>query len=129
MQSLVREELKVEQFFVHNLFKHKKDVLIISKTTIAFFKSSTHLSSQHIKISYKKNTSHLLGIIISKKIVPLAVNRNRLRRILREKFRSYNLGPFNFAILLTITKIPAEKNDINDILLPEWISLLKQLER
>ena len=70
----------------------------------------------------------MLGIIITKKAVPLAVYRNRLRRALREAFRSHRTGTTNHAVLLTIsTKIPAEKKDINDILLPEWTSLLKQL--
>ncbi len=70
----------------------------------------------------------MLGIIISKKALPLAVSRNRLRRILRETFRSFEPQPMNHAVLLTIvSKIPAEKKDINDILLPEWKSLLKHL--
>ena len=70
----------------------------------------------------------MLGIRISKKSVPLAVYRNKLRRSLRENFRAHDTMPSNYAVLLSITtKIPAEKKDINDILLPEWTSLLKQL--
>ena len=70
----------------------------------------------------------MLGIRISKKSVPLAVYRNKLRRSLRENFRAHQTMTSNYAVLLTITtKIPAEKKDINDILLPEWTSLLKQL--
>jgi len=70
----------------------------------------------------------MLGIRISKKAVPLAVSRNSLRRFLRERFRRNSTKTSNYAVLLTITaKIPAEKKDINDILLPEWISLLKHL--
>tara|TARA_B100001057_G_scaffold120706_1_gene119396 strand:+ start:587 stop:811 length:225 start_codon:yes stop_codon:yes gene_type:complete len=70
----------------------------------------------------------MLGIKISKKAVPLAVYRNRLRRLLRATFRSFETKHSNYAVLLTIaSKIPAEKKVINDILLPEWISLLKLL--
>jgi len=69
----------------------------------------------------------MLGIRISKRNVPLAVSRNSLRRMLRETFRGYRFTE-SYAILLTITsKIQAEKKDINDILLPEWKSLLDQL--
>tara|TARA_B100000900_G_scaffold349277_1_gene315374 strand:+ start:9652 stop:9876 length:225 start_codon:yes stop_codon:yes gene_type:complete len=70
----------------------------------------------------------MLGIKISKKAVPLAVYRNRLRRLLRETFRSFETKHAKYAVLLIIaSKIPAEKKAINDILLPEWISLLKLL--
>jgi len=48
--------------------------------------------------------------------------------MLRETFRGYQFTDESYAILLTITsKIQAEKKDINDILLPEWKSLLDQL--
>ena len=70
----------------------------------------------------------MLGIRISKKAVPLAVYRNSLRRALREKFRTFITKQTSYAVLLTVaSKIPAEKKVINDILLPEWTSLLKQL--
>ena len=70
----------------------------------------------------------MLGIKISKKAVPLAVSRNSLRRKLREMFRKEPFLNDSYAILLNISsKIPAEKKDINDILLPEWKSLLDQL--
>ena len=128
MQCLVRVEQKAEQFFVHKLFKHKKDILIISKETLDFFKDCDQLSSKHIQIKYFRHDKPMLGIRISKKAVPLAVYRNSLRRALRETFRSFMTKPINYGVLLTIaSKIPAEKKAINDILLPEWISLLKLL--
>ena len=70
-----------------------------------------------------------IGIKISKKAIPLAVSRNSLRRKLRETFRSYEFDKEHYAVLLSISnKIQAEKKDINDILLREWISLLNQLQ-
>ena len=70
----------------------------------------------------------MLGIRISKKFVPLAVSRNSLRRMLRETFRGHQFTNEYYVVLLSITnKIQAEKKDINDILLPEWKSLLDQL--
>ena len=69
----------------------------------------------------------MLGIRISKKALPLAVSRNSLRRKLRETFREHSFIN-KYAVLLSISsKIQAEKKDINDILLPEWKSLLDQL--
>jgi len=48
--------------------------------------------------------------------------------MLRETFRGFRFTNDSYAVLLTITtKIQAEKKDINDILLPEWKSLLNQL--
>ena len=128
MQCLVRAELKEEQFSVHKLFKSKKDVIVISRATIDFFKKSKHISSTHIQIRYIQHDKSMLGIKISKKAVPLAVYRNSLRRLLRETFRSFESKPPTYAVLLTIaSKIPAEKKVINDILLPEWTSLLERL--
>ena len=128
MQCLVHAELKEERFSVHKLFKSKKDVIVISRATIDFFKKCKHISSNHIQIRYIQHHKSMLGIKISKKAVPLAVYRNSLRRLLRETFRSVETKPPTFAVLLTIaSKIPAEKKVINDILLPEWISLLKKL--
>tara|TARA_B100000902_G_scaffold382631_1_gene420526 strand:- start:411 stop:800 length:390 start_codon:yes stop_codon:yes gene_type:complete len=128
VQSLVLVEPKAELYFVHNLFKNKKDVIIISSSTIEFFKTCEQLSTKHIKISYFKQDQPMLGIRISKKAIPLAVYRNRLRRALRERFRSFVTKQSSYAVLLTVvSKIPAEKKVINDILLPEWTSLLKRL--
>jgi len=48
--------------------------------------------------------------------------------MLRETFRRFRFTNDSYAAFLTITsKIQAEKKDINDILLPEWKSLLDQL--
>ena len=70
----------------------------------------------------------MLGIRISKKAIHLAVSRNSLRRMLRETFRQHSFIHNSYVILLSIScKIQAEKKDINDILLPEWKSLLDRL--
>jgi ribonuclease P protein component len=109
------------------LFTFKKDLITISKNSLAHFRCLPSISSKHIKLSYQTHSSNILGIRVSKKNVPLAVSRNSLRRMLRETFRGYRFTE-SYAILLTITsKIQAEKKDINDILLPEWKSLLDQL--
>ena len=41
-----------------------------------------------------------LGIIVPKRRVPLAVNRNRVRRIVREWFRTSTFGAYDIVILV-----------------------------
>tara|TARA_B100001063_G_scaffold47828_1_gene41696 strand:- start:100 stop:435 length:336 start_codon:yes stop_codon:yes gene_type:complete len=110
------------------LFTSKKDLITISKKTLTFFNGSPSVSGRYIKLHYHKYPKQMLGIRIAKKAVTLAVSRNSLRRKLRETYRKHSFINNSYAILLSIsTKIQAEKKDINDILLPEWKSLLDQL--
>ena len=68
-----------------------------------------------------------LGILTPKKHLPLAVSRNSLRRNIRAIFRSQDV---NYSLLVKlISKIEAEKKNINAILIPEWKSLLDQLKK
>ena len=106
----------------------RDSLITISKNTLAHFRRLPTISSKHINLSYQIHSTNMLGIRIAKKSVPLAVSRNSLRRMLRETFREYRFTNDSHAVLLSITsKIQAEKKDINDILLPEWKSLLDQL--
>jgi ribonuclease P protein component len=110
------------------LFTFKKDLITISKNTISYFNGSPNISGTYMKLYYHPHTRQMLGIRISKKALPLAVSRNSLRRKLRETFREHTFINNPYAVLLSISsKIQAEKKDINDILLPEWKSLLDQL--
>jgi ribonuclease P protein component len=110
------------------LFTFKKDLITISKNTISFFNDSPNISGTYMKLYYHPHATQMLGIRISKKALPLAVSRNSLRRKLRETFREHLFINNPYAVLLSISrKIQAEKKDINDILLPEWKSLLDQL--
>lgn len=123
------EEQKDALYFAHNLFSSKKDSIIISKNTLIFFRNQKKISSSNITLFYCLYPDSKIGIKISKKAIPLAVSRNSLRRKLRETFRSYEFDKEHYAVLLSISnKIQAEKKDINDILLREWISLLNQLQ-
>ena len=122
------EEQKAEQFSAHNLFTQKKDIITVSKHTLLYFKDKKKIASPNIDLSYVRHEKPMIGIRISKKLIPLAVLRNSLRRKFREIFKSHFDKKQTYAVLLTITrKIQAEKKDINDILLPEWKSLLNQL--
>ena len=110
------------------MYTFKKDVITISKNTIKYFSNRDDLKTNHLKIRYNQSKDHRLGIIIPKKIIPLSVTRNALRRKIRGLFRDKNTHDYSYEVLLTITtKIQAEKKTINDILMREWTSLLNQL--
>ena len=110
------------------MFTFKKDLITISKNTISYFNGSPNISGTYMKLYYHPHARQMLGIRISKKALPLAVSRNSLKRKLRETFRAHLFINNPYAVLLSISsKIQAEKKDINDILLPEWKSLLDQL--
>lgn len=69
-----------------------------------------------------------LGIVVPKRIIPLSVTRNTLRRKIRGHFRNRKKQNSANVVLLTVTtKIQAEKKIISDILMREWTSLLDQL--
>ena len=110
------------------MYTFKKDVITISKNTITYFSNKADIKSNHLRIRYNQSENHRLGIIIPKKIIPLSVTRNTLRRKIRGLFRDNKSSDHSYEVLLTITlKIQAEKKTINDILMREWISLLNQL--
>ena len=71
-----------------------------------------------------------IAIQISKKAVKLAVTRNRIRRTIRESFRSIftELPPYDLLVLIT-SKISSEKHEISDILMQEWILSIKSLQQ
>ena len=70
----------------------------------SIFKSKEHqLSSGPFKILLQKNRSNklFLGLIVSKKKIPLAANRNFVKRRARELVRDKSLGGFNIIFLVT----------------------------
>ena len=110
------------------MFTFRKETITISKATLDFFGLKSELSTKHIKLKYVKHHKHMLGVMIPKKTIPLAVQRNQLRRRFRAIYTHLSTKPNVYAALLMITtKIQAEKKDINDILEREWKSLIKQL--
>lgn len=59
----------------------------------------------------KNNCSHArLGLAISKKVLPKAVQRNRIKRILRESFRTKNELPHIDLVFLAKHNIASQDN-------------------
>lgn len=79
---------------------------LVSKLDFKFvFDKPRKISSQHLKILYRINalSQPRLGIIAAKSILRLAVDRNRVRRIIRESFRQHyaDLGAVDVIVMLS----------------------------
>ena len=110
------------------MYTLKKDVITISGDTLKFFDDKSTIKSAHFKLQFYKSNKNCLGIVIPKRYIALSVTRNALRRRIRGFFRNQKYSNGSYVILLSLTtKIQAEKNAINDILMCEWKSLLGQL--
>lgn len=71
-------------------FKLTRQARICKPSEYAYiFKGGKRIHSKHWQIIAKSahDTHSRLGLAISKKVTPLAVDRNRLKRIARETFR------------------------------------------
>lgn len=65
------------------------------------FNQANRTSSQDFIFLHKKNakTTARLGLVISKKAVPKAFQRNRIKRLLRESFRISQLPSVDIVVL------------------------------
>lgn len=98
------------------------------------FKNSRKLYSQHFVIFYCKNNLSIprLGLAISKKQLKHAVDRNRIKRIIRESFRLHkkDLTPFDITVVLSKEARKASRAlvqlDLGNELDKQW-KYLKQL--
>jgi len=81
----------------------QKQRLKCSKQFKAVFATRQKISNQNLNIFYNKNNNlHArLGVSVSKKWVPLAVNRNRIKRVIRESFRLAQL-PMDYDIVVVV---------------------------
>ena len=75
------EEKRVGKFLAHNLFSSKKK----------FNSFNCIYSSKNFRLFYKPSSKSGLEISISKKYFRLAVKRNKIKRQIKEIFRSLNI--------------------------------------
>ncbi len=97
--------------------------LKIDSKLIYSFSGAQKITSQNLKIFFKTNklSNPRLAIQITKKAVKLAVLRNKIRRLVREDFRSDAATMSNIDLLVVISKkISSNKHEISDILMQEW---------
>jgi len=67
--------------------RHKRLLKTDDYSSVFNFKRS--LTGQYLNISYKPNQCNhaRLGVVVAKKLFPTSVERNRIKRLLREIFR------------------------------------------
>lgn len=67
---------------------------------------SKKTANRHFLILYRKNSQNQprLGLIVAKKHVKLAVQRNRIKRIIRETFRKVQCELSNYDIVVLVKK-------------------------
>ena len=111
---------------------HNDIHLKVSSGTRKTFSNAQKLIQKNLRILYIDNglPYSRIAIQITKKAVKLAVTRNRIRRTIRESFRSLlpELPSYDILVLIT-SKISSEKHEISDILIQEWILSIKLLQQ
>lgn len=71
-----------------------------------------------------------LGLIVAKKHVRLATQRNRIKRLIRESFRQQkNLPPLDVVVLVRSGQQERENTDIHEDLMVLWRQLKKRYEK
>lgn len=94
-----------------------------------FEKNTLRVSSKEILILAKpNNTRPRLGLVVGKKNIPLAVNRNHFKRCARESFRlqQNNLPPLDIIILARRGAGKLTSKKLHQQLLLLWLKLQKK---
>ena len=98
-----------------------------------FDKAIYKVSDQNLLILARPNQSDhpRLGFVISKKNVRLAVNRNRVKRIIRESFRlnQQHLPPCDLVILARKGVDQLENDAIHRLISKSWVRLNKKADK
>ena len=80
-----------------------------------------------------KKTNHeysRLGLVIAKKNLPLAAQRNKLKRIVREMFRKNRFSQSVDVVFLAQKEIVEYSfSDMNEMLAEAWSNLQKKLQK
>ena len=88
-------------------------------------------SHKHILLLAKRNDGpgHRLGLVIAKKNVRLAVQRNRIKRIAREFFRNLpeSESPMDVVLLTRRGIDQLENHELSTILQQQWQKLTRHL--
>lgn len=86
--------------------------LVTKRDYSVVFKSANKTVTTDFIVLHKKNsfTHARLGLAISKKALPKAVQRNRIKRILRESFRNRNELPNIDLVFLAKHNIASQDN-------------------
>ena len=92
-------------------FSKSEKLLLKTDFSAVFRNPNGRFSANPLRMLYRKNDLGLsrLGIIVPKKIVKLAISRNRHKRVIKEQFRLVKECLPNADIVLVLTKRVCEK--------------------
>ena len=74
------------------------------------FSGADRSADQYFTVLGKRNGFDIprLGLAVSRRVAPRAVDRNRLRRLARESFRHLELAPLDFVVMARQQAVRAE---------------------
>ena len=84
-----------------------------------------------------QQAKHRLGLIIAKKHIPLSVNRNKIRRVIRESFRQQlnqdlvnsKMTSFDVIVLAKSSARQLDNAQLNEELTKQWLRLIAKRQK
>ncbi len=114
-------------------FSKTRRLLNASDYSRVFDGTEAKTSNQYVLLLAKESTEprHRLGLVVAKKNVRHAVQRNRVKRIAREMFRTREpTPPYMDVVLLARRGIDQLDNDqLSSILREQWRKLAQRVSR
>ena len=82
------------------------------------FRGASRSSDRFFTVLARRNglAAARLGLAISRRVAPRAVDRNRLRRLARESFRQLELAPLDYVVMARKDAVPAANQAIRSSL-------------
>ncbi|MBX2809093.1 MAG: ribonuclease P protein component [Cellvibrionaceae bacterium] len=109
--------------------KHQR-LLVASDFSAVFDKPNYRISNKHCLLLAKNNADHnnRLGMIIAKKHSRLAVDRNRIKRLVRESFRhqQHNLPGIDAIVLARRGLDQLSNRELNTLFKTLWRKIEKK---
>ena len=97
------------------------------------FKNASRYSSKHFTILITANSSgnNRLGLAIAKKRVKLAVQRNRIKRLVRESFRlnQHDLPSIDIVVMVKSGIDALENEEINHQIVSIWRKINRRYKK
>ncbi len=112
-------------------FTQQKRLLKAQEYRQVFDQASYKISDRHMLILATANQfgQSRLGVIIAKKNIRLAVNRNRIKRLLRESFRHQTQFPISVDLVVMARSgiNDLSNTELRQLLECQWQRLIKRL--
>ena len=114
------------------MFAFKKKQRLLKKIDYNYvFEQAKKIVCAELTVLYRKNNLNYprLGLAISKKIVAKAHDRNRIKRLIRESFRTEQLPAVDMIFLARTGLKERTNTEINANLSTIWEQLIKYHEK